>query len=54
MSYEEYYNIFRTYFRGLPTYKEIFEEGKKIEKALSDAKHQTAQEMWYERGEGDS
>lgn len=52
MTYEDYYKLFRTFFKG-KDYTEIFEEGRKIRVALYDAEHQAAADAWYGNDEGD-
>ena len=50
MEYDEYYKLFKTFFRG-KNFKEIFEEGSKMLKALFDAEQHAAADAWY--GEDD-
>lgn len=51
MEYDDYYKLFRTFFKG-KDYTEIFEEGRKIRVALYDAEHQAAADAWYGNDEG--
>lgn len=52
MTYDDYYNLFTVFFKG-KEYNEIFEEGRKMRKALFAAEHQAAADAWYGNGEGD-
>ena len=46
MQYDDYYKFFKAFFDG-KDYVEIFEEGKKMRKALFDAEHHAAADAWY-------
>lgn len=52
MEYEDYYKLFKKFFKG-KDYVEIFEEGRKMRVALYDAEHQAAADAWYGNDEGD-
>ena len=52
MEYDDYYKMFRAFFKG-KDYTEVFEEGRKMRVALYDAEHQAAADDWYGIEEGD-
>ena len=52
MEYDVYYKFFKEFFKG-KSYEYIFEEGKKMEKALFAAKHEAAASDWYGIDKGD-